>query len=333
MNNAHRRRFTLGLAVAASAFVFAPFAARSQPAGRTLRLAILDYAPESARHQNWQIFRARLRELGYVEGKNLLIEARYARGANEKLPALAAELLAAKPDVIVTAATPAAQAVIKATSSIPIVFTSVADPIAAGLVKSFGRPGGNATGVALITTEIGPKWLELLRELAPSAKRVAYLTDTGSEAAVLVFKRMQAHAGELGVAIEMFPGQQPKDLERSLETIVRERFAGLVVGASARLSDHRTQIVQFAARQKLPAVYAVRAYADAGGLVAYGPDVRYLYRRTADYVHRIAQGAKPAETPVERPDTVRMVLNLKTARALGIAVPPAIRHRADELID
>lgn len=321
------------VAIIGLSVVLAAPLAHSQPAGRVLRVAILDDASETARTQRWQAFRARLRELGYVEGRNLVIEARYARRANEKLPALAAELVALKPDVIVTSATPPAQAAIKATSSIPIVFIGVADPIATGLVSSFGRPGGNATGVSIITTELGTKWIELLRELAPTAKRIAYLTDTGSEGGVLVFKRMQEQAHKLDVSVEMFGGQQPKELERSLETIARERFAGLIVGPTARLTDHRPQIVQFAARQKLPTVYGAREYAEAGGLLAYGPDLSGAYQRAADYVHRIAQGAKPAQLPVERSSSIRMVLNLKTARALGIAVPDSIRHRADDLID
>jgi putative tryptophan/tyrosine transport system substrate-binding protein len=205
--------------------------------------------------------------------------------------------------------------------------------VATGVVPSLGRPGGNVTGVSIITTELGVKWIELLRELAPSANRIAYLTDTGSEGGVLVFKRMQEEAHKLKVSVQMFGGQQPKELERSLEAIARERFAGLIVSPTARLNDHRAQIVQFAARQKLPNIHGAREYAEAGGLVSYSPDLNGVYQRAADYVHRIAQGAKPAELPVERPTAIRMVLNLKTARSLGIPIPPSIRHRADELID
>lgn len=319
--------------VGLSALLAAPPMGLSQVSGRTLRLAILDDATESARARNWEVFRARLRELGYVEGKNLVIEARYARRANERLPALAAELVALKPDIIVVAATPPAQAAIQATSTIPIVFTGVADPVASGLVTSLARPGGNATGLSIFTTELGAKWIELLREVAPEAKRIAYLTNTGSAGGVLVFKRMQEQARKLDVTLEMFGGQQPKELERSLEAIARERFAGLIVGATARLSDHREQIVRFSAQHKLPAIYAQRAYADAGGLLSYGPDLSGMYQRTADYVHRIARGAKPSELPVERPTTIRMVVNLKAFRTLGIPIPSSIRHRADEVIE
>ena len=193
-----------------------------------------------------------MRALGYVEGKNLVIEARYARGANERLPALAAELVALKPDIIVTAPTPPTQAAMKATSSIPIVFVGAADPVATGLVVSLARPGKNATGFSIITAELGPKWIELMRELVPGAKRIAHLTDTGSAGGIEVINRMEAQARKLGVTLETFGGQRPKELERALEVIARERFDGLIVGATARLSDHRQQIVQFAAQQRLP---------------------------------------------------------------------------------
>jgi putative tryptophan/tyrosine transport system substrate-binding protein len=319
--------------IALGALLAVPVPALPQTSNRTLRLAVLDDATETARARNWEVFRARLRELGYVEGRNLVIDARYARRENERLPALAAELVALKPDIVITAATPPAQAAMQATSTTPIVFTGVADPVAAGLVKSFARPGGNATGLSISTPELGTKLMELLLEIAPGAKRIACLNDTGSAGGVLVCKRMQEQARKLGVAIEMYGGQDPQLLERSLQAIARERFAGPIVGATSRLADHRAQIVQFAAQHRLPAIYAHREYAEAGGLLAYAPDFIGIYRRTADYVHRIAQGAKPSELPVERPDTFRMVLNLKTARTQGIIVPASVRHRADELID
>jgi putative ABC transport system substrate-binding protein len=338
VSQAQRTRFAIAAAtvlgiIVLSTLLIGPLAALAQPAGRVLRIAILDDATETARAHVWQVFRNRLRELGYAEGKNLVIEARYARGANERLPVLAAELVALKPDVVVVVTTQGTRAAIQATSSIPIVFTGVGDPVAAGLVASFARPGGNATGLSIITTELGAKWIELLREIAPGAKRVAYLTDVSSEGAVLGFKRLQEQARKLDVTVEMFGAQQSRELERSFEAIVRERFAGLIVGPSATVFDHRKQIVQFAERQKLPTVYARREYVEAGGLLSYGVETGVLYQRTAEYVHRIAQGAKPSEMPIERPSTIRMVLNLKTSRALGIPIPPSIRHRADELID
>ncbi len=316
-----------------SALLAAPSAGLSQTTGRVLRVALLDDASEKARADSWHVFRARLRELGYSEGKNLIIETRYAGGSVERLPALAAELVALKPEVIVVPATPATRAVMKATSSIPIVFIGIGDPVALGVVASLARPGGNATGTSIISTELGAKWVEILREIAPTAKRVAYIADTSSEGSLLAFKRVEEHARTLNVTVQLFGGRQRQQLERSLEAVAQGRFAGLIVHSSAVLLAHREQIVQFAAQQKLPAVYGRRDYADAGGLLSYSVDIGIMYRRSADYVDRIAKGAKPAELPVERPDTVRMVLNLKTARAQGINIPPSIRHRADELID
>jgi putative ABC transport system substrate-binding protein len=293
---------------------------------------MLEDASEKTRAHAWQVFRNRLRELGYIEGKNLVIEARYARGASERLPALAAEVVALRPHIIVVTSTPATRAVIQATSTIPIVFTGIGDPVASGLVKSLARPGGNATGLSILSRELGAKSVELLREIVPNGRRFAFLTDPANTGSVLVYERLRDHARALGVTVEMFDGK-PAGVERSLQAIVRERFEGLIVGQPAVVAESRERIVQFAARQKLPAVYGRRDYVDAGGLLSYGPEYAIMYRRTAEFVDRVAKGAKPAEMPVERPDTVRMVLNLRTAREQGIAIPASIRHRADELIE
>ena len=315
-----------------SALLAAPAIGLAQSAGRTLRIAILDYGTEKNRAASWQAFRTRLRELGYADGK-LAIDVRYARGEAARLPVLAADLVALKPDIIVVAGSPATRAATQATKSIPIVFTGIADPVASGFVASLARPGANATGVSNISSEVGTKWLELLRELAPAAKRIAYLGDTSNEGSMLVFKRMQEQARKIDATVEMFGGQDAKQLDQSFEAIVRHRFNGLIVANQAVMLEHRKQIVQFAARQKLPAVYGRRDYSDVGGLLSYGADWTMQYQRAADYVHRIAQGTKPADLPVERPSTVRMVLNLKTSRVLGIPIPDSIRHRDDELID
>jgi putative ABC transport system substrate-binding protein len=338
VSQVQRTRFAIAAAkvlgiIGLSALLAAPVAGFAQTAGRTLQIAILDDASEKTRTHYWRVFRNRLRELGYAEGKNLVIESRYAHGAGERLPALATEIVALKPDIIVVVSTPATRAAVRATSTIPIVFTGLGDPVATGLVAGLARPGGNATGLSIITGELGAKWVELLREIAPGAKRVAYLSDMSNKGSVVVFNQLQEHARSLGVTVEMFGGQNPDELERSLDAIARQRFAGLIVGAPGTLVDNREQIVQFAARQKMPTVYARREYVDAGGLLSYGADLGVMYQRTAEYVHRIAQGAKPADMPVERPSTVRMVLNLRTSRTLGIALPSSIRHRADELID
>lgn len=326
----HSRRKLLVLAVAGA---LAPLGALAQPSGRTLRLAILDDSSEDAQPHHWRTFLRRLGELGYAEGRNLTVEARYARGIPERLPALAAELAALKPDVIVARATPPALAAKQAAAGVPIVFVAVADPVAVGLVASLANLGGNVTGLSIISTEIGGKWIELLREMVPGATRLAFLGLPRSKGSMAVFRHLQERARSLKVAIQIFDGGQPKELERAFGAMVAGRYQGFCVGTSSALLDNRDRILQFAARQKLPAVYARREYVDAGGLLYYGVDLGGLYLRLADYVHRIAQGAKPAELPVESPSIVRMVVNLKTARAQGIKIPQRVLVRADEVIE
>ena len=310
----------------------APFAALAQP-GRVLRIAILDAATESAQRHHWRAFTRRLAELGYVEGKNLKVEQRFARGATDRLPALAAELVALKPDVIVALGTNVARAVKQATASIPIVFLGTADPVRDGLAASLARPGGNATGISNISLELGLKWIELLREISPGSKRFAFIGDATNIGARRNFDTLQAQARALGVTVELFDGGRRDALERSLEAIVHGRYEGAYTGNSPTILDHRDRILQFAARQKLPVVYPRREYVDAGGLVYYGVDLGAVYPRAAEYVHRIAQGARPSEMPIEEPSTVRMVVNLKAARAQGIKIPQRLLVRADEVIE
>lgn len=323
-----RRPFLL----AAPALLIA-VAVRAQPAKRVYRIAILDDAVESARAEYWKLFRNRLRELGLVEGKDVVYEARYARGASERLPALAAELVALKPDIIVTAATPASSAVKKATSSIPVVFLGAGDPVGTGLIASLAYPGGNMTGTSTMTLQIGGKWLELLREISPTAIRLGYLSDPSNKAVVATFRQIEEHARAMNVTVRLLDGRHRAELERSFETITRERLQGLIVGTVFVLLEHRDQIVKFAAREKLPVVYGRREWVDAGGLLSFSAEPQFPYLRGADYVHRILNGAKPADLPVEQASRVQMVLNLKTARALGIRIPDSLRLRADEVIE
>ena len=268
-----------------------------------------------------------------ARGRNLPVERRFARGQPERLPALAAELVALTPDVLVTASTPATRAAKLASARIPIVFVGLGDPVATGLIVSFAQPGGNLTGTSMLAFDLGGKWIELLREIAPGVRRVAYLTDTSNPASVIGFERLREQALRLDTAVQVYDARQRSALERSLETIVRERHDGLVVGTNAILLDHREQIVQFAARTRLPTVYARGEYVEAGGLISYGSDNLGLYARGADYVHRIVQGAKPAELPVERPNTIQLTVNLKSARALGIKLPPRVLLGADRVIE
>lgn len=288
---------------------------------------------ESARSHNWRIFRDQLRKLVLADGSDLAYETRYARGQVQRLPALAAELVALKPDVIVCASTPSTTAAMKATSSIPIVFTAAGDPVGTGLVASLARPGGNVTGTTNVTLEVGGKQLEMMREVAPGAVRLAYLTDAANKAGVAVFRRLEEHARSLRVDVKMLDGRERNALERSLETIKQERTQGLIVGTTGVLLEHRDLILRFAAQEKLPVVYGRREYVDAGGLLSYGADLESAHVRAADYVHRILTGTPPARLPVEQIGTFRLIVNLKTARALGIAIPATVRLRADEVIE
>ena len=324
-----RRRFTLcGILL-----VSVPAIVTAQPAPRSPRVAILTESTEVARHASVKLFVDRLAQLGYVQGTNLSIETRHAGGVPSRLPALAAELVAWKPDVIVAVTTPAAIAAKNATSSIPVVFVGPADPVGSGLVANLGRPEGNVTGLSPMQAEIGGKWIEILRDLVPHLKRAAYLTDTGNSGEMLVFDQLKARASSLGIGVQVFDGIQPGALERSLATIAAERYDGMVVALTLALLPHRDRIVGFAAQRRLPAVYARREYPDAGGLLSYGADTAALFRRAADYVHRIAQGTKPADLPVERPTLVELVVNQRAARAQGIKVPQSILVSADDVIE
>jgi putative ABC transport system substrate-binding protein len=325
-----RRRL---LVASAALSLVLPGALRAQSASRVYRIAILDEASEKARAREWAAFRERLRELGLIEGKNAIYETRFARGQHERLSALAAELVAAKPDVIVCPNTPTARAAIRATATIPIVFIGPGDPAGTGLVASLSRPGGNATGFSATSPEVFVKSLELLRELSPGLQRVAFMSDVSNPAVIVTYSRLEENARKLKLAIQLLDGGGEVGLERSYAAIRRDRVQGLLVGTAGTVLNYRDQIVQFAAREKLLVVYGRREYVDAGGLLSYGIDRIPLSIRVADLVHRILHGAKPAEIPVEQIATVRMVLNLKTARALGVTVPASVRLRADEVIE
>jgi len=325
-----RRRRTLG---AMLALLGAPLAGVAQPSRGTLRIAILDAASEDTQRHHWRAFLKRLAELGYTEGRNLTVEQRFAKGATERLPALAAEVVALTPGIIVANGTPAARAAKQASATIPIVFLGVADPVRDGIAASLARPGGNLTGLSIISSELGLKWIELLREIAPGAKRFAFLGDTSNIAGTRNFDQLREQLRALGVTIQIFDAHRRDELGRSFDAIARERYEGFYLGNSATILANRDRILQFAAQQKLPAVYPRREYVDAGGLLFYGADLSVSYLRAAEYVLRIAQGAKPAELPIERPDVVRMVVNLKAARAQGIGIPKSILVRADEVIE
>jgi len=323
-----RRRF---VALSTAALV-APRALFAQPK-KLYRVAILDSASEAARPHDWADFRRRLHDLGLVEGKNVAYIARFAGGKHERLPALAAELVAVKPDIVVCAGTPETRAAIRATADIPIVFTASGDPVGTGLVASLARPGGNVTGFSAAASDTTQKDLELLRQFAPGAQRIAYMSDALNPGAAVVYTRLEDSARKLKLSIRMLDGSDRPALERSFAAVRREKVQGIIVGSSGTLLDHREQIVAFAARHRIPVIYGRREYVEAGGLVSYGADRRPLYRATGDLAHRILQGAKPAAIPVEQVAVIRTIINLKAAREQGINIPDSIRLTADEVIE
>jgi putative ABC transport system substrate-binding protein len=324
-----RREFVL----LAAASLAAPQTLLAQPATRVYRIALLNDGDESTRQKDWQAFRGQLDKLGLRDGKNLSIDWRHARGRSDLLPKLAAELVATKPDVIVSPGTPASHAAKLATSAIPIVFISAGDPVGTGLVPSLSRPGSNITGVSVVTTEISQKSIELLQELSPGIQRIAYLGDPSNPAFHATKAPVQETARRLKMSIVFLDGAEKAELERTFSTIQRERVQGLYVDSAGRMLTNRDAILEFVARKKLPTVYGRHDYTDAGGLLSYETDRQLTFVRGADLVHRILQGAKPADLPVEQTSSFRMVLNMKTARTQGITVPAALRVRADEVIE
>lgn len=319
--------------VALSMVVLATPRALLAQAQRVYRIAILDSASEASRPQHWAAFRERLRELGLVEGKNVVYAFRYARAQHERLPALAADLIATKPDIFICAGTPETRAAMRATAEIPIVFTAAGDPVGTGLVASLGRPGGNVTGFSAAASETAQKNLELLLDLAPGIKRIAYLSDALNPGVSVIYTHLEEAARKRKLSIRMLDASDRTALERSFAVIRRDRVQALLVGNPGTVLDHRDAIVRFAAREKLPAVYGRREFVDAGGLISYGSDRRPLFRGAAELAHRILQGAKPAEIPVEQMAIIQTVLNLKTAQALGLPIPNSLRLRVDEVIE
>jgi putative ABC transport system substrate-binding protein len=311
----------------------------SRVAGQLVRrdtpalVATLDDAPPAVRAPLWNAFRKRLEELGYAEGRNLRIETRFAGGELMRLDSLAAELAALKPDVIVAVTTTAALAAHRATREIPIVALGPADPVKSGLVASLARPGGNLTGASPNQAELAGKWLQLVRELVPEAKSVAYMTDPGNPGEMLVFRELERQARTLAISPSVVDGVTSASVAKAFAGIEATRTDALIVATTTSLLAHRNEIVERVSRLRVPAIYARREYAEAGGLLSYGADVGAVFRRGADYVDRILRGARPADLPFEMASTFSFVLNLHTARALGIAIPDAVRIRADQVIE
>jgi putative ABC transport system substrate-binding protein len=315
----------------AAAALVVPLPAAAQPAMRMRRIALLDDFEKGAYASEWQAFRLRLRELGYVEGKNLVIDARWADSVPERTTDLARELVAARPDVIVANGTPSTRAAMQATASIPIVFTGSADPVGAGLVASLARPGGNVTGSATLSTDTAAKRIELLREVVPGAKRFALLGPAASRGVTVFFQPLQEAAALQGASLRMLDAHDPESIKRAFDAIAADPIDALIVSASS--VGHRQQIAELAARTRLPVLYGSRKHLESGGLMAFAPDFSVLYRRAAEHAHRILQGAKPADIPVEQANIQRLSINLRAAKAIGISVPRSLLLRADDVIE
>jgi len=297
------------------------------------RIAVLSDSADSATSPRWQAFRDRLRELGHVEEKNLAIEWRFSGGVQSRLPALAAELVALKPQVILTVTTPATQAAMKATPTIPIVFIGAGDPVESGLVASLARPGGNVTGTTNLSSELSGKWLEILIAIKPGAKKFAFLGQTNNRGFVSVLRSTQSAANALGVSLQPLDATSPGEVDQAFALMRAESFDGFIVASTPVILPQRKQIVALAARHRLPALYALDEYVEAGGLLCYAPDRNAYYRRSAEYVQRILQGARPSDLPVEEPSKFELVINLRTAKALGLRMPQSLLVRANRVIE
>ena len=309
-----------------------PLAAEAQQAGKVYRIGFLGNSTAALETNLVGPFREGLRDLGYVEGQTVVIVYRWAEGKYERLPALVADLIGSKVDVIVAAGTPAAEAVKKATSSIPLVMVAVGDPVATGLVASLARPGGNLTGLVSIAPDLEGKRLELLREVIPKLSVVSFLMNTVNAFHVISEKEARAAAALLHLTVQFVDVRADSEFDRAFAAILKERPGALVMLADRLFLHHRRRIVDFAARHRLPGMYAYRELVDAGGLMSFGPSYPGMHRRAAYFVDRIFKGAKPADLPMEQPTKFELVINLKTAKALGLTVPQSLLLRADEVI-
>ena len=317
-----------GVVIAMALVMMAPLVTEAQEAVKVARIGIL--RPGSPPDPYVDVFRQGLRELGYTEGRNISIEIRWAEGRDERLAGLAADLVRLKVDVIVAGGTATVEAA-KATTTIPIVMPVSSDPVRLGLAASFARPGGNVTGLALLSEELPGKWIELAKEILPRVSRVAVLSDPQYSADQLSVS--EAAARSLGLRLQVLNVSRPEEFATAFAEAKKNRAEALIVLGSAFFYAHRTELVALAAKQRLPTIYHQKQFVvGSGGLMSYGPDFNDLFRRAAGYVDKILKGAKPGDLPIEQPTKFELVINLKTAKALGITIPQSILLRADEVI-
>jgi putative ABC transport system substrate-binding protein len=322
-----RREFIVGLSVAAAM----PLVARAQQPERRIGVLLSTAADDPESSARTASFLQGMQQLGWIEGRNLRIDIRWAAGDAELYRKYAAELVALAPDIILASSSPTVAALQAATRTVPIVFAHAVDPVGAGFVDSLARPGGNATGFVLFEYGISAKWLELLKEIAPALKRVAVLRDPTTAAGMGQFGAIQSVAPSFGIEVNPVSLRDPGEIERGVTAFAASPNGGLIITAAPLGTLHRELIITLAARHKLPAIYSSRFFAADGGLVY--PDLTDQYRRAAGYIDRILKGEKPANLAVQAPTKYEMAINLKTARALGITVPPAVLTRANEVIE
>jgi putative tryptophan/tyrosine transport system substrate-binding protein len=307
-------------------------AVAAQPSAHVPRIGLLSVLSPALGEAKAESFRQGLRELGYMEGQNMLLEPRWAAGHRERLAELAADLVRLGVAVMVTESTVSALAAKQATDTIPIVMTTSGNPMAEGLVASFARPGGLVTGLTMFTPELSGQRLRLLTELVPEARLVAVLVNAANPAHADPLAETQAAAHALGLQLQAVEVHAPSDLDRAFEAMASAWPSALITLPDGMLVDHRARLVAFAAQSRLPAIFPDRDFAEAGGLMTYGPNLAANFRRAAAFVDKILKGAKPADLPVERPMTFELVINLKTAQALGLTIPPALLFQATEVL-
>ena len=306
---------------------------RAQTPARIPRIGFLSALSSSETAPWGKAFEGGLRELGWLEGRNIGIEYRYADGKHDRIPDLAADLVRSRVDVILASAAPEVLAARNATRAIPIVMAIVGNPVASGLIESLARPGGNVTGLSTMSIDLAGKRLELLREMIPKLSRVAVLWNPLAPSAPLNWKEIQLPAKRLGLQLHSLEVRGPADLDKAFEDAARARAGAVFVIGDAMINTNTKRIADLAVRNRLPSMLQFSYFVDAGGLMAYGPDRADLYRRAAGYVDRILKGAKAADLPVEQPTKFELVINMKTARALGITIPQSILGRADRVIE
>ena len=319
---------TLALALLAT-----PLAAGAQQAGKIYRIGVLETISATLNVANLNALRQGLRELGYVEGQNVVIEYRSADGRAERFPDLATELVRLKVDLIVTRGTPAARAAKNVTGAIPVVMAAIGEPLGTSVVAGLARPGGNVTGLSAFVTELEGKRLELLREMVPRIARIAALFNMSNPFFLPVWKELEASARSQGLQAQLLDLRDPRDIGRAFDTAIKQRVDALSVGIDAVTQANPRLIADLAAKHRLPAIYPSREFVDAGGLISYGVSYPDLYRRAATFVDKIFKGATPGNLPVEQPTRFELVINLKTAKALDLTIPPSVQLRTDHVVE